>query len=85
MFGPCKVCAEKDKRILNLEDQILYFKSVLHPEPKTKKYEMETDFIMDGGGREQLATPISQEAQAKMDEQLQAIQDEQDKILSGTY
>jgi hypothetical protein len=85
MFGPCKICIEKEQRIAELKEQVSYFKTVLHPEPTMKKYEMETDFVMDGGGREQLATPISQEAQAKIDEQIQAIQEEQDKILSGTY
>lgn len=86
MFS-CKVCIEKELRISELKDQIQYFKTVLHPEPRINKYEMETDFIQDGGGREQLnfAAPISEEARAEQQKKIDEIQQEQDRILSGTY
>ncbi len=31
MFGKCKVCAEKDKRISSLEDQVAFLRDLAHP------------------------------------------------------
>ncbi len=31
MFGPCKVCAEKDKRISSLEDQVAFLRALARP------------------------------------------------------
>lgn len=79
MFGKCKCCEEKEKRIAELKEHLSYFKAVLHPEPKARSYrietEMETDMVLDGGGKEQ----IDLEAEQRENER---IQKEQDFIFS---
>lgn len=76
----CKVCSEKDVRISDLKAQVEYFKSIVHPTPETRKYEMEEaleqDMVLDGGGKEE----IDLEAEAKEN---QRIQQETDFIFSG--
>lgn len=80
----CKVCAEKDARIADLKEQLKIYQAQLIPEPKIRHYEMEQDYILDGANAEQLM-PIEQEA-ANQDTELQdAIQHEQDMILTGSY
>lgn len=87
MFGTCKVCLEKDKRIADLKEQIVALNLQLVPTQQTRHYEMEQDFVLDGGGDEvhPTPTPISEEAQKSRDEQLALIQLEQDMLLSGSY
>lgn len=87
MFGPCKVCAEKDKRIADLKEQIKSLNLQLIPTPQTRRYEMEQDFVMEGGGDEVGYTPvsISAEDQKTRDEQAALLQYEADAILSGSY
>lgn len=31
MFGKCQVCAEKDKRVASLEEQITFLRGLVHP------------------------------------------------------
>lgn len=80
MFGNCKVCIEKELRITELKEQITYFKSVLHPEPRARTYqleqELEQDMVLDGGGKEE----VDLEAEAIENERIRR---EQDVIFSG--
>lgn len=87
MFGACKVCLEKDKRIADLKEQIKALNLQLIPTPQTKYYEMEQDFALSGGGEETVRTPtsITAEDEKQRDERLALIQLEQDQILSGSY
>lgn len=87
MFGPCKVCLEKDKRILDLKEEITHLRAVLNPPPRINKYEMEQDYILDGANEPQrdLPTPISEEDRKQQEEKQLAIQREYDAILSGSY
>lgn len=76
----CKICAEKDIRIADLKAQVEYFKSIIHPTPQVRKYEMEEsleqDMVLDGGGKEE----IDLEAEEKENRRIQA---ETDFIFSG--
>lgn len=85
MFGPCKVCLEKDKRIADLKEQITSLNLQLIPTPLTKHYELEQDYVMEGGGEAIGYTPvsISAEDQKTKDEQAALIQLEHDQMLSG--
>lgn len=83
MFGPCKVCAEKDKRIDDLKEQIQALKLIITPSTKVSHYEVEQDILLSGGGEEERPKPISDEAKTKADEQLRLIQLEESMILSG--
>jgi hypothetical protein len=79
MFGKCKCCEEKEKRIAELKEHLSYFKAVLHPEAPSRKYrietDMETDMVLEGGGKDQ----IDLEAENLENER---IQKEQDLIFS---
>ena len=80
VFGKCKVCEEKELRILELKEQVAYFKSILHPEPKTRRYELETemeaDMVLDGGGKNEIDLEAEEKENAR-------IQSETDFIMSG--
>ncbi len=76
----CKVCKEKDSRISELKEQIQYFKSLLHPEPTVRNYQMvealEQDMVLEGGGKEE----VDLEAEAIENDRVRR---EQDVIFSG--
>ena len=78
MFS-CKICKEKDLRISELKDQIIYFKSILNPPPKINTYELEESVMMNGGGQEEIdpATVLAEEKENAI------IQREVDFIFSG--
>lgn len=84
MFS-CKVCKEKDARIADLKEQIKAQHSQIVPEPKLRHYELEQDYVMDGGGTEELVPQtIAQVDQEKIDQEKAAVQLEYDQILSGS-
>lgn len=84
MFGKCKVCEEKDKRIEDLKAEIAHFRTIQNPPPRQAvlRYEMEADNLLTGGNSETLKSPIDLEAEAK---ELARLQAEQDRILTGNY
>ncbi len=67
----CKVCAEKELRISELKEQVNYFKRLLNPPPRIQKFELETDEILNGGGRETQPTLADEEAERIENERLQ--------------
>lgn len=81
----CKVCLEKDKRIADLKETILHQRQILNPPPRVNRYEIEEDFLMNGGNAEELPQPntINAEAQAKIDEMQAAVQLEREMMLGG--
>lgn len=93
MFGPCLVCAEKekrieelcsekDKRILDLKEQIEYLRKVLNPPtPEYKvphQVDLQEDMILDGGGKEET------DPQVEPSESPEVLA-ERAAMLSGTY
>lgn len=84
MFGKCKVCEEKDKRILDLKEEIGNLRLTLNPPPRvaTLRYELEQDNILNGANGETITSPVDIEAEAKENLRLQS---EQDAILTGNY
>jgi hypothetical protein len=84
MFGHCRVCDEKDKRIADLKETIADLKLQLNPPPRPiPTYEMETDFTLDGAGREAL-TPNSVKEENQITE-TERLNREQDAIFSGNF
>ena len=82
MFS-CKACAEKDKRILELKEQIVYLRSLVYPQnfedsdlpaavtaptPSPETYDQEL-------------TKLQEQQSAEQEE----IRRERDRLLSGTY
>ena len=80
----CKVCLEKDLRIVELKEQIAYFKNILNPPPRINKYELQEDLIMDGGGQEIIPIEDAVVEKAKAIEAEEARREE-DRILTGNY
>lgn len=78
MFGKCKICAEKELRILELKEQIAYFKSVLNPPPRVNTYELQEDMLLEGGSKEE----IDEKAEALENEKIRR---ETDIIFSGNF
>lgn len=84
MFGKCKVCQEKDKRIAELRDQILHLRSLVYPVNDgltiSKPDEFETIdqnlYVMD-----QEMVDLQQQQQEELEEVIR----ERDRILSGQY
>jgi hypothetical protein len=93
MFGPCKVCAEKDKRVSSLEAEITFLRSLVRPDAPKNAHrptaeQLEADALFSG-----------QTSQIYIDEQSRLIEDpsprlsaeeeaavaERDAILSGSY
>lgn len=84
MFGPCKVCAEKDKRVVSLENEIAFLRTLVRPtinNDKLSVVEYEADGVV-GGATDQIEIQTYQHASAEEDE---AILAERNAILSGNY
>lgn len=82
----CSACKEKNERICDLKDQIVFLRGMLNPPQVIKKYEIEEDVILSGGGEEERSyqpTPISEEALNEKAKQVRLIQLEENQILSG--
>lgn len=79
----CSACKEKNERIGDLKDQIVFLRGMLNPPQKVNKYEIEEDVILSGGGEEERATPISEEDLNEKAKQVRLIQLEENQILSG--
>lgn len=85
MFS-CKVCAEKDRRISDLNKQIEFLKRLSQPGIALPILEREIDYAMDGAGREELpAIPSEPELTPEEQEKRDRIDRERDAILSGNY
>ncbi|GAC1502123.1 MAG: hypothetical protein NVS1B10_06760 [Candidatus Saccharimonadales bacterium] len=80
VFGNCKVCEEKERRIADLKEQIAHYRLVLNPPPRINRYELEEDVLLNGGGHESVS--IDAEAEAKENARIQR---ESDLIFSGNY
>lgn len=83
MFGPCKVCSEKDKTLAVLRDEVAFLrKQIARPEVRnTVSVEYEADGLLSGQ-QDQIEIQTRQEALSEEDA---AILAERDAILSGNY
>lgn len=84
MFGPCKVCAEKDKRVSSLESEIAFLRNLVRPpvnNSRISSLEYEADGVVSGV-TDQIEIQTYQQASADED---QAILEERNAILSGNY
>lgn len=85
MFGgPCKVCAEKDKRSASLEAEIAFLRQLVRPAVNNNRIsamEYEADGVVSGH-TDQIEIQTYQQASADEDA---AILEERNAILSGTY
>lgn len=78
MFGPCKVCSEKDLRIADLTKQVDLLQTLVFPRKETTQSFMdslEANKILSGDN-EQVEIIITDEA---------AIAKEADELITGAY
>lgn len=83
MFS-CKVCAEKDKRILSLENEISFLRTLVHPvinNAELPDNTLEADGVISGHDH---VIEIQSRADALAEEDVLALE-ERNKILSGEY
>ncbi len=93
MFGPCKVCAEKDKAVVLLTAEIAFLRQLVRPDvPKNAHRpsveQLEADAVISGHDTEIFIDAKSQFIENSLprltQEELEAVE-ERDRILSGTY
>lgn len=90
MFGKCKVCSEKDKRIADLQEQILHLRELCVPQSNPYNEPLvsrEADATLSAS-TEMLTVPASQEKEVqeyKKAQEEDEIISERDRLLSGTY
>lgn len=82
MFGKCSVCEEKDKRILDLKDEIKSLRFTLNPPARISRYELEQDNLLSGANTETVNTSIDAES---LEKEVLRLQHEQDSLLTGNY
>lgn len=84
MFGSCKVCAEKEKRITAIEAEVLFLRSLVQPPVNNSHI---PDAVQEANGiLDVLDQPIQvQTHSAATLEEAEAILRERDNILSGNY
>ena len=84
MFGPCKVCAEKDKRVSSLESEIAFLRNLARPSVNNNHIsaiEYEADGVVSGM-TDQIELQTHSQLREEEDELVIA---ERDAILNGTY
>lgn len=85
MFGKCKVCEEKDKRIRELKEQVVHLRSLTYP---SQDFYTNTSDAFADDIKEVVQQPIDQELsdiQQEHDRQAREILSERDRLLSGEY
>lgn len=93
MFGPCKVCAEKERRVLALESEIAFLRTLVRPDvPKNSHRptaeQLEADALFSGQTHEVIIDEQSrfiEDPLPRLSAEEQAAAAERDAILSGTY
>lgn len=88
MFGKCKICIEKDKRIHDLKVEVELLRTHVFPENDVYTQPIatrEADAII-GGNSQKIEVPEEQTGElAKLREETLKILEERDAILGGTY
>lgn len=83
MFGACKVCVEKDRRIADLKEEIRYHRS-LFKSPDTSPAAIELNTVLDGASNQTEALPVVNVPDNDVDERAEA-EREFDRVISGNY
>lgn len=84
MFGSCKVCAEKERRIASLEEQVTFLRGLVHPKVDNSyipENNHEANEILDATQRPVQIQSYANAVITLSEEELA----ERDAILSGTY
>jgi hypothetical protein len=93
VFGPCKVCAEKDKRVSSLETEIAFLRSLVRPDaPKDANRitadQLEADALFSGQTNEIIIDEQSRQLErshTQLSAEDEAALIERDQILQGSY
>lgn len=90
MFGACKVCAEKEKRIAVLEAQIAFLRDLARPaipqlSRRSESQMLEADAIMDGKTEQMFIEHSILNPMSALTAEEAAAAEERDMILSGNY
>ena len=81
MFGPCKICIEKEKRIAELKEEVEFLRAMLLPNSNGKIVNLEANNILSGS---QAMIDIPEYGNDKIREQ-EEINREAERIMNGTY
>jgi len=81
MFGPCKICIEKEKRIEELKEEVEFLRAMLLPNSNGKIVNLEANNILSGS---QAMIDIPEYGNDKIREQ-EEINREAERIMNGTY
>jgi hypothetical protein len=87
MFGKCKVCQEKEKRIHDLMDQITHLRKMVYPKASPGRLplvHLEADKVMSVSDEPTEITP-SQYAELQELNGHDEVNAEAHRILTGTY
>jgi len=93
MFGPCKVCAEKDKRSQALESEIAFLRTLVRPDAPKNAHrvtadQLEADALFSGQTNEIIIDEESrhlERSHTQLSAEDVAALIERDQILSGSY
>lgn len=93
MFGTCKVCAEKDKRVSSLEHEIAFLRNLVRPDAPKNAHrataeQLEADALFSGQTDEIIIDEESRQLErshAQLSAEDVAALIERDQILSGSY
>lgn len=93
MFGKCKVCVEKDKRISNLESEIVFLRTLIRPDrPKhtleNEAQSVEADAVLGGHSTQIIIDEKSQYVNSylpRLSKEDEAAAIEREALLNGSY
>jgi len=84
MFGPCKVCAEKERRVSTLESEVTFLRTLVFKpvnNERTPFSNFEANGLMDGNDQEILMESRETSRERLTDEELA----ERESILGASY
>ena len=93
MFGPCRVCQEKDKRSQSLEAEIAFLRQLVRPDAPKNAHrvtadQLEADALFSGQTNEIIIDEESrhiERSHTQLSSEDVAALIERDQILSGSY
>lgn len=93
MFGPCKVCAEKDRSIAAMQAEVSFLRSLVRPDIPRNAHrptaeQIEADAVISGHDREIFIDENSRFIEnplPRMSAEEEAVLRERDALLSSNY
>lgn len=93
MFGPCRVCAEKDKVVVLLTAEIAFLRQLVRPDAPKNSHrpdatQLEADALFSGHTHEIIIDEESrhiERSKTRLSAEDEAVLIEREQILSGTY